>query len=305
MNNKNSAKTYLKAHENSISVRMDFLLALIPSILWSVIRYKTEALVLIFVSVGTTVITEFILNSILNRKISVPSVYTVYCGVFYALTLYSSTSLLIAASGAVLIPLLKKMLSAKGKCLYFVPLVVREVVFLMLPNQINTPEGMPYESIVKGIIPNESPLELILGMPDGVLGSLSVIAVVIGGIYIVLRKSTEFKVSLAYISTTILLTFIFPLIEARGAESSLYELLSSEALFITFFVLTDMPSTPEKKIEKYLKGILCAVITFTLTRTDLTINAFFMAIVISETIMPIFNVGINQLISAKERKNAE
>ena len=142
-----SVKNYLRSPETVSSVRMDFILALIPIIIWSIMTLGLRVALVIAVSVITVILSETIINLISCKKFTAPSIYIVYCGIFFALTLFSTTSILMCVLGAFLIPVLSKLLDAKGNSTFFIPLLSREIGGLLMPGGLNVPEKLPYNDI--------------------------------------------------------------------------------------------------------------------------------------------------------------
>lgn len=301
----NSIKTYIKSNETIGSLRADFILALIPAIIWSFVHFGLKALITIIISIASVSITDLLLSIITDRKLTKPTAYSVFCAVLFAMTLYSDTSLILCIVGAALIPLFFRLFGGEGKCSFFIPIISREIANLLVPNGMNTPENLPINSIISETIPEENVTELILGLRAGMLGSISILAVLLGALYLIFRKSADFKVTAAYVVSFAALSLAFPAIEARAIESTLYEFIASDLLFVAFFILTDYSSTPSNAAHRYIKGVACAVLTFLLRTPEATYNAYFIAIIVVDMLSPLFNTAMNRIKIAKEISNAE
>ncbi len=303
--NKYSVNTYLKSPETTYTISIDYILALLPIIFWSIIRFKLTTAVIVSSCVFADIITDVVFKFLSKKKLTPPSLKSIYGALIFSLTLYPETSHVVAIVGAIILSILFNILNSEGNSYIFVPLVARVITFALMPKEFNAPEQTPYFSILNGMIPNESPVELFLGSADVTLGSLSIVAILLGGLYLIFRKSSDFRASSAYLLLSLILSLAFPIIKARGVESTLYELLSSEMLFITFFVLTDMQSTPKKKGLRYLKGALCALLTFTIKKINYTIDGFYIGIIVVDLLFSIICMISDKIEFAKECKNEQ
>ena len=297
-------KTYVRSQENFNTIRADYILALLPAVIWSVIRYGFHAFEVIIVSAVSTALFDFIFSLLLTRKAPKLSLYSLYCGVFLGLSLYSATSVLIAGFAGLICAFVLSVLQGSGKSFVFAPIAARILAFELIPNRINKPDNMPFEELLFGELPTESTFDLIIGTAEGVLGSISVMAIALGVIYLLIRKSDDIRASASYIVAVAVLYFIFPLIKDNGAETALYEILSGDVLFVAFFALTDFATSPKTSAGKYIKGIICAILTFVLRRIGFTADGVFISVLISDiTCVLCSNIAI-KISTVKERKNA-
>lgn len=305
MNNSYSVKTYLKSIETPLSLRFDYIIALIPLIISVIIRFNISA-ILFSAAIISVSISDIILKSIYNKKLSLPSIYTIYAAIVFVLTLYPTTSIYIAILGAVLISIFTNLLGGEENCFIFTPLISRIIVFSILLQHIHIPQNLPYNNIVDGILPEQSTLELFIGTSDGNLYTASAAALLMGAIYLLIRKTLDFKACSAYLMVSTVLSFIFPMIEGRAIESLVYEYLTGGIIFVAFFVLTDMSSTPVNSNIRYLKGVLCAILTFVykvyVSSYD-PLDCYYTAVVATDVIVIILCILSNKIKIAKEMKN--
>lgn len=294
--------TFIKSHESVSSIRADLIIALIPSVLWAVIRYGANALILLAASVISSVAADVILTYISESKFKLPAVYTYFCAMIFALTLYSQTSVVIAVTGSILCVFLVKVMGGEGASFIFAPIAARILIFEMLPYSVGMTTEMPLEVLQSGELPSESIFDLMLGMESGSVGTVSVIAILIGFVYLALRRHTDFKASVAFVAVSFALSFFLPSFEGRGMESAAFELLSGEAVFTAVFVLTDYASSPFGDLGKIIKGIICAVIMFLMRKLGYAAESVFLAVFCTNLI----TYAVSTVYSrAKEVKNAK
>lgn len=292
MNNVSSEKrSFLRSPESEFSLRADFLIALLPVILWSVIRFGIKALVSIAVCALSAAAADVLLHLFSTFKFKAPSLHIIYCGAVLALTFYSETKIPVMIVGGAVCTLLIYLMGGAAKSFVFAPLVSRIFLMGLLPDMINKPTGLPLEALFEGNMPDETLYELILGMENGAIGSASAIAILLGIIYLWIRKAADFNASLVYLIVSFALSFAFPAIVGRGVESAMYELLSGEVLFACAYVVTDYASGPRSYFGRFMKGILCALLTFIFRRFGFAAESVFLSLICTNIVTYVFSSG--------------
>ena len=155
-------KTYIRSTETANTIRADYIIALLPAVIWSVIRYGFHAFEVVVVSAAATVLFDYIIRLLLIRKVPKFSLYSLYCGVFLGLSFYSATSVLVAGFAGAICAFILSVSEGNDKCFVFAPIVARILTFEFIPNRINKPENMPFEELWLGDLPTESTFDLIL-----------------------------------------------------------------------------------------------------------------------------------------------
>ena len=304
MNNKSFVNTYLKSKETTTSIKLDYIVALLPMVLWSIIRHKISALILISLSLFVSLLCDFVFRSIIRKKLTSPSLSVVYYSLILSAMFFEKTSVLYAVVSGFLLTVIIHLWGGITKCFVCPPVIALLITSSILSVGLNAPDNTPFNSIISGSsIPSESNIEFLLGINSAPIGAGAILAVVVGGLYLLIRKAADFKCSVVYILLILGLTFAFPFIEGRGMESIVYELLTSEVLFVFFFILTDIATTPENKANRYLKGALCALITFINLIVLRSSSCFYISVVITELVFPFIVMLQRKLMIAKEGKN--
>ena len=110
-------------------------------------------------------------------------------------------------------------------------------------------------------------LDLFLGRIPGALGEVYKITIIIGLIYLLIRKSADYRIVVSYLGTFIVLTLVAGL-SVYGLNQNvnpfmfmLYHLLSGGVLFGATFMLTDPVTSPINSPSRYLYGMIAAIFT--------------------------------------------
>ena len=273
------ASSSVKYPESVTSVQIDYIIALVPPVLWGIYRFKIQSLSLMLLSACAALAVEFLLDLTIYRKPRVPDIYSVYMGLIFSLTLFSETSAVFAALGGALSVIIFRLIGSKGQCFIFAPFGARVILCAVLPHMLNTPENIACAYLYTNSISAASNYEFILGTVNKSIGSVSALAVIIGALYLLIRRNTNRIGSVSYIACSFLLVFFFPLMEGRGMESALNEIFAGEMLFVFAFVMTDFTWSPRSTLVKILSGASCASLTFLLIRKNMYTDAYYLSVI--------------------------
>lgn len=110
---------------------------------------------------------------------------------------------------------------------------------------------------------NTSFVDLLVGNCGGTIGETCAIALILGGIYLIVKKVISWRTPVVYIATVLVLTYIFKLsgIEAASARQPIQELFAGGLMLSAFFMATDYASTPVTPKGKIIMGLGCGIIT--------------------------------------------
>ena len=90
------------------------------------------------------------------------------------------------------------------------------------------------------------------------MGKVSVIAILIGGIYLLIRRIIDFRIPVIYMLTMILFIIIF---SGRSSDFNyiMTQTISGGALFAAFFMATDYVSSPTTKLGKVIFAVFLGI----------------------------------------------
>ena len=118
----------------------------------------------------------------------------------------------------------------------------------------------PLEAMHGGVLSQASVLDLFLGRVGGSMGEISSLCLLIGGLYLVVRKVISLRIPVAFIGTVAALTFLFP----RGNDNLTWmasQLFSGGLMLGAIFMATDYATSPLIHMGQVVYGIGCGCIT--------------------------------------------
>ena len=101
-------------------------------------------------------------------------------------------------------------------------------------------------------------IDMLIGNRGGSIGEGSVIALLIGLAYLLIKRVISFETPLVYVGTVFILALIFK----QDFSFALYQVLGGGVLFGAIFMATDYVTSPIKRIGKVIFALGCGIITF-------------------------------------------
>ena len=265
-----TSSPHIRGDFRSSRMMLDVVLALVPSLIVGVIVLGFRALVVTLISMAAAVAAEYLWSLILKRRNTIIDCSALVTGMLFALTLPSTVPYWIAAAGsAFAIIVAKLMCGGLGQNIFNPALFSRAVAMLLFPAALTrypalgvdaVSSSTPLHHMVMPALPEESILDMFLGNCPGSIGELSALALLAGGIYLILRDVISDRIPFAYLATVAVLTLVFHKTE-NAIAWMLYSLFSGGVMLGAFFMATAFVTSPVTKPGQVLFGIGCGVFT--------------------------------------------
>ena len=123
-----------------------------------------------------------------------------------------------------------------------------------------TPMALLHENNLEGLRQMYDLPEMLVGLIGGSMGEVSALLLLLGGLFLIVRKVITWYIPVSYIGTVAALTFLFP----RGNDPAtwmLYNLLGGGLMLGAFFMATDYVTSPVSHKGQLLFGVGCGLIT--------------------------------------------
>ena len=261
-----SLSPHISSSNSTQRTMLDVIIALVPVSIAAVILFGIPALLVIAVCVVSAVAGEAVFNIAVKKEQTIGDLSAVVTGLILALNLPANVPLWQAAVGSVFaIVIVKGIFGGLGKNIVNPAIAAR--VFMLIAFGSMTKAAFPTGlDSVSGATPladlaNDKAvnlLDLFLGKCGGALGETCTVALLIGGIYLLVRKVISWHIPVAFIGTTFLFTFA---VEGWNLESTLAWVLSGGLVLGAFFMATDYVTSPTTAKGKLIFGIGAGVIT--------------------------------------------
>ena len=254
---------YIRTEIDIKNIMKDVIISLFPAIIAAVLVYGINALLLIATSILSAVITEKLFSKIfLNDTNSIHDLSAIITGILMAMTLAPLTPLPVVIFGASMAVIFGKLMyGGIGKNILNPAVVGREFMTVFFSSAMSSgaiwfsKEALGLSKINFFVKFSNTPLtryldELLL-IPSGSLGSYSAFALILGGLYLLLKNRISWHIPVSLFATFFLITTLLKV------DTS----VSIGGLLLTgIFMATDMPTSPSFAGGKIYYGIMLGLV---------------------------------------------
>lgn len=261
-----SSNPHIRSKDTTARIMQYVVAALLPATLFGIFNFGLHALLLVLVTVATTVLTEYIYDRCMKKKISIGDFSAVVTGLLLALNLPPKAPLWIGVIGGVFAIIVVKMLFG-GLGQNFMNPALGARCFLMISfTSIMTnfdcdayTGATPLAAIKAG---EGAPklLDMMIGRTAGTIGETSMIALLIGAVFLLVMKVIDLRVPGSYILSFVVFILLF---SGRGLDINyiLSQLAGGGLMLGAFFMATDYVTRPITKNGQYVFGIFLGIMT--------------------------------------------
>ena len=266
-----SSSPHIRTKTETPGVMLDVIIALLPAVIAGAFIFGLRALLVVATCVLSSVVAEFLFNLATKKEQTIFDLSAVVTGIILALNLRADAPIWQCVLGSVFAIVVVKCLFGGLGCNFANPAVTGRIFLLICftgtigggarPLISSAPElvsgATPLSVIDKG---GELPslLDMFLGFKGGAIGEVCIAAILLGFIYLVVRRVIHFETPLFMIGTV----FALSLIVDNSFSMALYQILSGGLVFGAVFMATDYVTTPITRTGKMIFGVGCGLITF-------------------------------------------
>lgn len=261
-----SLAPYLRSKSTTQKMMLDVIIAMLPALAASIYFFGMNALMLTVVSVISCVVAEVFMQKLFKKKVTVSDLSAVITGILLAFNLPASAPWWMPVFGGFFaICIVKQIFGGIGSNFMNPALAARAAIMASWPGLITnyiTPDGVASATplqLMKARTTGELPslMDMAIGNIGGVIGETCSILLVLGGIYLIVKKVIDWKIPCLYILTTTVLLAAF------GVDISLlpYHILGGGLILGAFFMATDFVTCPVTPNGRIIFAIGCGIIT--------------------------------------------
>ncbi len=226
---------------------LDVIIALFPAVIAAIVFFKLDALVLISVCVVTAVISEMVFNLVCKRKQTVSDLSAVVTGLLLALSLPADATVWQCVVGSLFAIVIVKCAFGGIGYNFANPSVAARVLLIVAFGTA--------ASGTEGELP--SYVDMLLSNRGGLIGEACAAALLVGGIYLIIRRAISWYAPLTYIVGVFALSFAI----TQDVKLALYYVVSGGVMLGAIFMACDPVTSPKKCFGKIIFALCCAVIT--------------------------------------------
>lgn len=269
-----SSSPHIRTADTTPRIMLDVLIALLPTSIAGCILFGWRALLVLAVCVASSVLSEYVFNIVTKKEQTIGDLSAVVTGLLLGLNLHAQAPIWQCVVGSVFAIIVVKCLFGGLGANFANPAITGRVFMLICfagtigggANVLSdvkegaelvtsaTPLGTLNQGTVDGL---PSLLDMFLGRNGGAIGEVSAIALLIGFVYLVVRRVIHLETPLVFIGTV----FLGALIITGSPLVALYHVLAGGVLLGAIFMATDYVTTPITRSGKMIFCVGAGIIT--------------------------------------------
>ena len=272
-----SPSPHVKHKKTTNVIMLDVLIALSPAFIWSIIAFGYMAAMLTVISVALCVFYEFAYQKLTKKPVTVSDLSAAVTGMLIAFNLPVTCAPWVLIFGCFFaIVVVKQLFGGIGKNVVNPAIAARIFMFVSWPSQLSdypnfrfyvsdaVSQATPLTALKSGSAPvgSQNPFACFLGLTGGSLGEISAALLIVGGIYLLVRRVITWHIPVSFVATVALFALIFP--QAQGishVNSMLWHVCSGGLMLGAIFMATDYTTSPVTKVGRLIYGFGCGLLT--------------------------------------------
>lgn len=262
---------HLRDNATTQRLMLDVIIALLPATAAGIIFFGLRAALVIAVTVAASVLTEYLMRKGLKREQTISDLSAAVTGLLLALNFPPSIPLWIAIVGAVVaIALIKQLFGGLGQN-FMNPALGARVILVVAWAKHMTAWTEPLVDAIASATPlsllksadggyTYSYLDMFIGKIPGCIGETSALAILLGFLYLLIRKVISWHIPVIYTGTVAVLAWILGP-DGIFTGDPLYHVLAGGLLLGAVFMATDYVTSPMTRKGQIIYALGCGVLT--------------------------------------------
>lgn len=301
-----SSSPHARSNVLTQNLMLDVAIAMIPASVYGVYQFGLKALCILLVTVAGAVLSEYVYESLMGKPITIMDGSALVTGMILGLNMPPEIPLWIPFLGSIFaIIVVKQIYGGLGQNFMNPALAARCFLLISFANQMSAfkldgVSGATPLSVLK----NGGSVDvaaMFVGKIPGTIGEVSVIALLIGAVYLLVKKVISIRIPAAYLISFGVFVFIF------GQHDPAYvlaHLCGGGLIFGAFFMATDYVTSPITPRGQILFGILLGVLTGLFRLFGGSAEGVSYAIIISNLLVPLIEKVTLPVAFGKEGKKS-
>lgn len=311
-----SPSPHITAGDSVKSIMYGVIISLIPALLVSVYVFGAGALIVTAIAITSCVLGEFFIQKfIMKTEVRISDGSAAVTGLLLAFNLPSNIPWWMIVLGSLFaIGIAKMTYGGLGNNPFNPALAGRVFMLVSFPVQMTswpqplvsrlsyldavtgpTPLGFLKEEIKNGKVVSEAmqqlpdQMQMFLGQMGGSIGEISAIALLIGFLYLVIKKIISWHIPVVMISTIFLFTGILWLIDPSKNASPFFHILTGGVFLGAIYMATDLVTSPVTKKGMVIFAAGIGIITVIIRSFGAYPEGVSFAILIMNAFVPLIN----------------
>ena len=260
-----SSSPHVRDNSSTRRIMLDVCIALLPACIFGVVNFGMRALAVLAVSVITCVVSEYLFEYFMHRPITVGDLSAVVTGLLLGMNMPHTIPLWIVMLGSVFaIIVVKQLFGGLGQNFMNPALAARCFLLISFAGRMTsfTYDGVTGATPLALLKSGESVnvLSMFLGTTAGVIGETSTVAILVGALYLIIRKVITPLIPMVYLAVFSVFILLFG---EHGFDMTYLaaELCGGGLMLGAFFMATDYVTSPVNTVGRIIYGIILGILT--------------------------------------------
>ena len=292
-----TAAPHITSPDSTQKIMQRVCIAMVPTLIASVIIFGIQALILTAVTVAACVLFEYGYCKLMGREIPVDDFSAVVTGMLLAFNLPATLPWWMGVVGAFISIVIVKQLFGGLGYNFANPAIVGRIALAMgfaskmasYPKPASAVDAFasatPLAAQAGGGV--QTYLTLLMGNHGGVLGETCALTILVGGIYLIATKVISPVIPVTYLGTVAVLSLL-------AGRDPIYQLLSGGLMLGAFFMATDYVTSPTTNKGKLVFGLGLGIVTCAIRFLGTMNEGVSFAILLMNLLVPYIDVLTRQ-----------
>lgn len=272
------------------------IIGLLPASLFGIYNFGIRALIMIIVSIAAAVISEYVFNKIVGKKQTINDLSAVVTGLLLALNVSSTIPYWQVALGSVFAIVIVKGLfgglgqnfmnpALGGRCFLIISFTGSMTSFIDPLDGVSKATPLAVIKAGEGLS-GVNVMNMFIGRIGGTIGETSVVAILIGAIFLIIMNVIDLRIPASYIITFVIFLILF---SGHGFDPTYItaELCGGGIMLGAFFMATDYVTGPITPMGRIVFGICLGLLTGIFRIFGASAEGVSYAIIFSNLLVPL------------------
>lgn len=291
-----SSSPHIRSKVTSSNIMLMVTVALLPASAFGVYNFGLHALAMLVTTTAVAVLTEYVYEKLMHKKITINDYSAVVTGLLLGLNMPHTAPLWMGALGSIFgILVVKQLFGGLGQNFMNPALGARCFLLISFTGQMTTfvYDGVTGPTPLAALKSGEAvdTMSMLIGRIPGTIGETSVLAVVLGAIFLIMMGIIDLRIPGTYIVTFVAFVGIFGHFSTGvGFFDPHYitaHLCGGGLMLGAWFMATDYVTSPITKKGQYVYGALLGILTGLFRLFGGSAEGVSYAIIISNLLVPL------------------
>ena len=261
-----SSSPHVRTKVSTQSIMFDVAIAMVPATIWGVMQFGFYSLLVVAATVLSCMLSEYVYEVLMKKPVTVSDGSALVTGMILALNMPPTIPLWIPClGGAFAIIVVKQLYGGLGQN-WMNPALAARCFLLISFAGVMTKFTDPVTDAVASATPlavlkaggEVDVMSMFIGTIPGTIGEVSVIALLIGAAYLLMKKVISIRIPAAYILTVAVFAFVFG---QHNLNYVLAHVCGGGLIFGAFFMATDYVTSPITPKGQIVFGVCLGILT--------------------------------------------